>query len=124
MYRTHEKGEKLYLLQTENALASEEEAFVVHSVDVPLIMPYGKLLDFLLSKISEGRIHWVLFLKGLEKFDLYTGLNLRNSEKFKKRLRRKLKELRPDKKLSDGFIFNPQEFQEIMEFALKGLTKN
>ncbi len=119
LHRTYRRGEKLYLLQTENALASQEEAFVVQSVDVPLVLPYGRLLDFLLSKISEERIHWIFFLKGLERLDLYSGLDLRESKEFKKRLRRKLKEMRPNKRIDDAFIFNPQEFMEIIQFALK-----
>jgi hypothetical protein len=124
LYRTHQKGERLYLLQTERALAPQEEAFVVQSVDVPLVLPYGELLDFLLSKVSEGRVYWIFFLKGLEKLDLYTGLDLWDSKKFKKRLRQKLKMMYPNKRMDDGFIFNPQEFMEIIQFALNGAVKN
>jgi hypothetical protein len=122
LYRTHQKGEKLYMLQTEKAL--EDESFVVQSVEVPLVLPYRELLDFLLSKVSEGRVYWIFFLKGLEKLHLYTGLDLRDSEKFKKRLRQKLKTMRPNKRIDDGFIFNPQEFMEIIQFALNGAVKN
>ncbi len=124
LHRTYGKGERLYLLQTENALAPQEEAFVVQSVDVPLVLPYGRLLDFLLSKVSEERLHWIFFLKGLERLDLYSGLDLRQSKKFKKRLRQKLKMMRPNKRMDDGFIFDPQEFMEIIQFALNGAVKN